>query len=425
VVGMRKKLVYALVLIVLTGAVIEGLLHLLCLVSPRVDVLLSRSGPVATVIDDARLGHRPDPAFSEHDAKGFRNPSVPEQATIVVLGDSQTYGINAAPFQAWPRELARVCGKTTYSMAYGGYGPVHYALLLEEALALRPGLVIVALYAGNDLWEAYERVYSGGQLAQLKSGSLLTETTGGADANRGDLENDLSRLTKQVQENLTADPQPVRSHGSMREFLADRSKLYGLVRAGRRLYQSRFGLDVSALEHWPSLKEQALKNPDSFLVVEQGAFRTIVTPRYRLSVLDLENPVIAEGLRVSLKALDLIHERVAGAGAGLLVVLIPTKEYVVQDYVLNGTSPVPDAYSRVVRNEETMWRSAKTFLADRSIASVDTRGALWDCIRAGRNPYLLSGDGHPNPVGYTAIANAVCDALQGNSTIATRLQGAP
>ena len=43
-------------------------------------------------LKDPRLGIRPNPAFWDHDANGYRNASVPAEAFVVAMGDSQTYG---------------------------------------------------------------------------------------------------------------------------------------------------------------------------------------------------------------------------------------------------------------------------------------------------------------------------------------------
>src|SRR5262245_47441025 len=97
----------------------------------------------------------PSPNNPEHDAKGFRNPRVPARVPIVALGDSNTYGWGVKPDEAWPRRLQRLASQDVYSMAYGGFGPVHLLSLFDEALALKPRLIIVSFYSGNDLYDSY------------------------------------------------------------------------------------------------------------------------------------------------------------------------------------------------------------------------------------------------------------------------------
>ena len=45
-------------------------------------------------------------------------------------------------------------------MAWGGWGPVHSLILLDEAISLHPKIIIEAFYAGNDLFDAFNIVYN-------------------------------------------------------------------------------------------------------------------------------------------------------------------------------------------------------------------------------------------------------------------------
>jgi hypothetical protein len=164
----KRKAFFALVLVLLVIGFLEITLGLLAFVSPRVDWLLASPWTTKT-IPDARLGHRPDPAYPGHDRKGFRNLEVPAKAHIVALGDSQTYGTGVEPEDAWPRQLESMTRKTVYSMAYGGYGPTHSLVLWDEAVTLSPNIVIEAFYAGNDLFDSFNFVHNMGQLPELKS----------------------------------------------------------------------------------------------------------------------------------------------------------------------------------------------------------------------------------------------------------------
>src|SRR5688572_30586092 len=91
----KKRAFLALTVILLDIAILEGILGLLALASPKVNELLASpwtTGRVLATVPDERLGHRPNPDKPGHDRKGFRNPEVPAKADIIALGDSQTYG---------------------------------------------------------------------------------------------------------------------------------------------------------------------------------------------------------------------------------------------------------------------------------------------------------------------------------------------
>jgi hypothetical protein len=128
-------------------------------------------------IPDPNLGHRTNPRYPGHDSKGFRNANIPAQAKIVTLGDSQTYGSGVAPQDPWPRQLEALTHRTVYNMAYGGYGPVHHLILIQEALRFNPTIVITAFYSGNDLYDSFQIVYGKNQHPELKSSLPGLQTT--------------------------------------------------------------------------------------------------------------------------------------------------------------------------------------------------------------------------------------------------------
>ena len=121
------------------------------------------------LLSDARLGYRIAPNAPGHDANGFRNAAVPSHAEIVALGDSQTWGLNAEQADAWPQALARANGRSIYSMGVLGYGPVQYLVLTPQALDFSPRVVVIGLYLGNDLYDAYHTVYSGALYRDLQT----------------------------------------------------------------------------------------------------------------------------------------------------------------------------------------------------------------------------------------------------------------
>lgn len=122
------------------------------------------------------------------DLLGFRNLAVPNRADVVVIGDSQTYGINVAFEESWPRRLSAALapgGTLVYSMATGGWGAVQYLDMFEKALAFEPRVIVVAYYSGNDAAESFRLAYGVDHWADLRPDASL-----GLDDRppRGDLE---------------------------------------------------------------------------------------------------------------------------------------------------------------------------------------------------------------------------------------------
>jgi len=178
-----------------------------------VDFLLPR------LVADSFLGHKIEPGSGGHDEWGFRNKVRPEAAEIVAIGDSMTYGIAATSDGAWPSQLQQLSGKTVYNLALGGYGPIQYLHLLRtKAKSLRPSIVIVGLYFGNDFVDTYNAVYSNEFWAKYRSASYVGGT----------------------KENVNLRPETKKTVAKrVRDFLSERSMLYRLARIIHRGHDFR------------------------------------------------------------------------------------------------------------------------------------------------------------------------------------------
>lgn len=88
------------------------------------------------------------------DARGYRNASPPPQeAQVVVLGDSLGFGFGVDDDHTWSRLVDDgLAGARVANLALPGYGPEQYARTWERVgAALHPELVIVAVFAANDV----------------------------------------------------------------------------------------------------------------------------------------------------------------------------------------------------------------------------------------------------------------------------------
>jgi hypothetical protein len=96
-------------------------------------------------------------AIHNTDGHGFRNAwPWPEAAEILTLGDSVTFGQGVEDEQAWPALLARSFPKSrVINLGLIGAGPQQYLRVYETfGLKLRPKVVLVGLFIGNDFWDA-------------------------------------------------------------------------------------------------------------------------------------------------------------------------------------------------------------------------------------------------------------------------------
>jgi hypothetical protein len=127
-------------------------------------------------VPDPQLGSRGNPFRADHDLNGYRNARALEQADVVALGDSHTYGVSVALEAAWPSHVAAETGLRVYDMALPGYGPAHGLVQLDRALALHPRLVILGLYFGNDLYDSFALSKINPQVSALMPAALRSAT---------------------------------------------------------------------------------------------------------------------------------------------------------------------------------------------------------------------------------------------------------
>ena len=337
----------------------------------------------AEVIDDDILGHRLTPHSGGHDAWGFRNKNVPETADIVTLGDSQTYGASANASHSWPALLQQLSGKTVYNLGLGGYSPVQYAYLLsEKALQLKPSLVLVGFYYGNDLYDAAQLVYTHNYWDSLRSELPLQ---------LGDL--------RTVDLDIYAAKTPFTP---LRVWFAQHSILY------RFLFYSVFGNLVKSAER----EFHALTKADYVYLEDTSAnIRTAFTPEKRLKALDLQNPAIQEGLRVSLKLFSQMNALCKTRNIRFAVVLIPTKERVFSDHFKKLSPPAhAKIMNELLMNERQVHTQIHQYFDQHHIAYIDVLPALKSQVGKIRI-YPAHHDGHPNQYGYNIIATRIYQFL--------------
>lgn len=112
-----------------------------------------------------------------HDILGFRNRAVPNQADIVTIGDSQTYGNNALLANNWPNQMRTLLGDervTVYNMAVGAWGAAEYWAMFDKALLFQPQVIVVAFYTGNDALGTFQQAYGNERYSFLKTDRTLT-----------------------------------------------------------------------------------------------------------------------------------------------------------------------------------------------------------------------------------------------------------
>jgi len=387
------------VLVVGALVVTEVILQVASRVSRDVARLLAAPWEIASpLVPDERLIQRGSPLRFDHDAAGYRNDRRPARADVVTLGDSMTYG-PVDPREVWPRILSGATGRATYNMALPSYGPVQSLLQLDDALSLRPQVVIVAPYFGNDLFDSFLMIRRHPTLQVALPSDLMRQAS------------DLDR--RQPLEQDVASPFTVGVDGTeqqvtgLRRWVSTHVQLFKLARALKPratgvprpdpLLSRNFASAAAAL---------TAERRESLSPVEARGWRTILSGRYRLRAVDDRDPRIRAGFLAMCTALEEMAARTRAAGARFIVVLFPTKESVFWPRISD-----PDRHPglrEIVANEDRLRAELTGRLRTHGVEVLD----LLEIFRgAAEQPYHEDVDGHPNGAGYRLVAAVVAARL--------------
>lgn len=364
------------------NAFISLITLILCLLAGEGIIRLLRNPDeylALNLVDDAVLKWRLPPYASGHDAWGYRNSSVPDQADIVSIGDSQTYGIGTSAEYSWPEILQRLIQKDVYNMSLGGYGPIQYYYLLKnQAVKLKPSLVIIGFYLGNDLRDAYCMVHEHAYWRHLKKPEFYQGEVG----------------------SLYSDYPPERSalRGTIMSWLEHHSVLYSLA-----AYNFTEGVN------------RLLQGDNADVTVLRGSTHGISTwfkPAVRLSITDLDDSRLREGLMISLDLFTEMNTFCEERDTRFVILMIPTKESVYAQFIKqNQALHNYELLNRAISSEHRANTLAKEYFKEHHIEYVDPLPALQEAA-AGIQLYAGNLDGHPTRHGYEIIAKSLYQYLQ-------------
>ena len=309
---------------------------------------------------DPLLKFRGNPAFPEHDFRGFRNPGAHDRADVVLLGDSMTYGQEVSPDETWGHVLATETGAAVYNMAISGWGPGQAAFVLPDALALKPKTVLYGFYFGNDLVDVLAvpppDARGGGSRNPEAEVALPCGETGASAAGGAG-------------------------------FVSRHSLVYGLVR------------DVF----------RTSARPRAIRTTFQGArYRTVFLAPYYLCFLDRSDPRIRRGFEIVKSVLLGIARDVEDAGAAYAVALLPTKESVFAPRVTDFDAH--EGLAALVAAESRLRDELTDVLRANGVPVIDLLPPLQG---APEQPFYRGLDNHPNVAGHRAIGLAVAKFIRG------------
>jgi len=324
------------------------------------------------------LGRVHVPNRGSIDAWGFRNAVVPEHADIVCIGDSQTYGENIPRGSAYPQQLAERSGRSVYNMSLGGYGPLQMVHLAERALTLSPRTIVLGFYPGNDLIDAH-------RFAALEHWSELQDPT--------------------VEYSIPSELLPVqRESANLALALLD-----GAGERSWLLRRCTYDLKL-ALKSAP-IFARLYGRDDPKGGFAGGPIRTLFMADVRFGAVDLARPAVRDGLRITEFALRSVAADCLGSEVEVLLLLIPTKERVYQEFLVRRNVPEADKLDTVANAERDVTERVFGIARECGMRIVDPTEVLVEALATGDAPWPHGRDGHLNGIGSQIVAAALATAL--------------
>jgi len=366
---------------------------------PNVDVINEwRHG------DIVRMGFLP-PAVSDGalrrfrfqtDSEGFRNRSVPERFDIAALGDSFTDAMTMEEEASWPSQLEKRLGVAVQNYGTAGFGPQQERLILQDfALQHRPRIVVLAYFAGNDLFdaEAFDQFQRSGVAQREAPGWRIKEVVSRADT---------WFVTSALRAGIRWLGKP---HDPPLAAAAVKRREPGIPHNGG-----------------PSFDRGMFTVP-----VEARAVRFAFMPPYlntlNFSVTDLR---ARAGWKLTAAAIRDMRELSRSAGATFVVMFVPFKSQVYLPLVERAFSPEAlrdalsfylDTYQRPIdlevlhRNRLAQNDLMRGFCEAEQIPFLDTTPMLEARLRTGENVYFPD-ESHLNEAGEALVAESLAGFLR-------------
>jgi len=358
---------------------------------------------------------RPDPLLGQiglpgngRDQAGFRNDFSSTSATIFAIGDSQTDGNNAPTNKdTWPHQLEKIIDQPVYQMAFSGYGPVQYKVLLDRVLPLKPEMIMVGFYFGNDLNDVFRAVYQDNTWSSLRNRNFKVATT---------VENRESDIRLMLQSGYEEDSWGLKIL-RFRRWCRAKSRLYSLLGDGTRALREKINLASTKEEEDQKIVGWAQNNPLKALAVQEAGIETILSPLYRYDTIDLGDPKNKEAWRITKNLFSLMEREAREAGCRFSIIIIPTKELIYGQYFRNKGEAVSSSMKNYLEKEEELLSEVMNFCQKEKINCFSVAEEMSFSLEKRQAIYPTSMDGHPIARGYLVIAQSVAGFLRANNLL--------
>jgi len=365
-----------------------------------------------------RIGN---PAYWEHDEWGFRNPHRPENADIVTIGDSFTYGTSVASNENWPSQVALLTDSNVYNMGVGATNPIDYMNRFDVALNFKPEYVIVALWMGNDF------VLREGGIDQLSQ--EYPELLQDADymlASQVQFENSWSAEYDHFKDNCGVEKsavntikKPAVQEGSIRRWLSSSVILYGVAREIKNLlvnYTHEVPEILDARGKFENDRNSLSESQKKHCFAWDGAeTKTIFFNSWRSLALNVDDPRVRAGVDATKGILRAMHSHASEQQVTLLVAMIPTKESLYADaFSQQGQNAAVAAQLNAIhKHERSLSLEFKKLAQDDIFAILDLHDVL---LHADKQVFFSTRDAHLNANGHKVVAEEIARWLINNQS---------
>jgi hypothetical protein len=320
-------------------------------------------GDKANRISHPVLGYTLDPSkLSDVDASGFRNPRDKGQHEIVVIGDSHTQGFNVESQFAWPYQLGRLSNKSVYNYGVGGYGIFHYPYLAKEAKKHKPEYVLLGFFPKNDISPDACRAVSPVYYQEL-------------------LDKGLTHVACRVK------PRTAR----------------------KKFHLSEYSAFASALKHsWKTyIRPQTDKIFNSQEYFEIGGNLVKKIGVFKQNEADLSRKGVNDNFEASKLILSFISKDLHGSGIKFGVVIIPSKNLVIERWAIEHAVAIPEKFS--VEPEKDLIEKYIAFLDEKNIPAIDSTPYIVEAFAESmelKEEFYPFRNGHPLVKGYESYSTA-------------------
>ena len=359
-----------------------------------------RMGYIPPDVSDAPL-HR---FRFQTDDEGFRNAQTRERIDVAALGDSFTDAMTLDARDSWTSVLERRTGLAVQNYGTAGFGPQQeLRVLTDYAVRHHPHIVVLAYFAGNDLFdaEAFDEFVRTGVAQYPVPGWQIKDVVSRADT----------------------------------WFVTSALRAAGAWASRYQSAEAKPAESVSRLSAGAPETRRAPRAETDTVSFDRGMFTATVggrtlrwafMPPYLNTLTFSERDLRARtGWRLTRRAIEQMQRTSRASGAQLVVTFLPFKSQIYLPLLersmpaaaLSGAlhfslrdSPAPPDVTSMMRNRFAQNVMLREFCAESGISFLDTTDALTARVVAGENVYFPD-ESHFNEIGHRIVADTLAKFL--------------